>query len=292
MALPVDDRLRWVKLDAKGLVLKWWERDEARAGKHPLTLDIVSGDIWDARGGALPADVQPFFEEPLPGWLLDDLYAEWAAQRAPTPDWEERALEEWQPGELLSSVLADPTRRPDTFVYGDRTYVVDLLFCAAPGCACTENRLIVVEEVMTPEGMTPEETLWDEIGAFELEDDQTPRSFHGAAEHEDTAKEVFLLWRERSVHPAARVAELRARTRERGAVLHALHAKRTQAREQQVRERQAHEAKIHARAEISLPMPAVARAGLSPEAKRGVGRNDPCPCGSGQKFKRCCGRTS
>ena len=23
-----------------------------------------------------------------------------------------------------------------------------------------------------------------------------------------------------------------------------------------------------------------------------VGRNDPCPCGSGKKFKKCCGRTS
>jgi len=23
---------------------------------------------------------------------------------------------------------------------------------------------------------------------------------------------------------------------------------------------------------------------------RGIGRNDPCPCGSGSKFKKCCGR--
>ena len=23
-----------------------------------------------------------------------------------------------------------------------------------------------------------------------------------------------------------------------------------------------------------------------------VGRNDPCPCGSGKKFKNCCGRTA
>ncbi|QQP92352.1 SEC-C domain-containing protein [Skermanella sp. TT6] len=23
---------------------------------------------------------------------------------------------------------------------------------------------------------------------------------------------------------------------------------------------------------------------------RYVGRNDPCPCGSGRKFKRCCGQ--
>jgi len=29
-----------------------------------------------------------------------------------------------------------------------------------------------------------------------------------------------------------------------------------------------------------------------PESSRKVGRNDPCPCGSGVKFKRCCGRTS
>ncbi|MCL0091229.1 SEC-C metal-binding domain-containing protein [Dehalococcoidia bacterium] len=25
------------------------------------------------------------------------------------------------------------------------------------------------------------------------------------------------------------------------------------------------------------------------EAKPKVGRNDPCPCGSGKKFKKCCG---
>jgi len=31
-----------------------------------------------------------------------------------------------------------------------------------------------------------------------------------------------------------------------------------------------------------------------PESKKGngkkVGRNDPCPCGSGRKYKKCCGR--
>ena len=24
-------------------------------------------------------------------------------------------------------------------------------------------------------------------------------------------------------------------------------------------------------------------------ARKGVGRNDPCPCGSGKKYKKCCG---
>jgi preprotein translocase subunit SecA len=27
-------------------------------------------------------------------------------------------------------------------------------------------------------------------------------------------------------------------------------------------------------------------------AKQKVGRNEPCPCGSGKKFKKCCGRGS
>jgi hypothetical protein len=38
-----------------------------------------------------------------------------------------------------------------------------------------------------------------------------------------------------------------------------------------------------ARRRGSLPAPARA-------AKAKVGRNDPCPCGSGKKYKRCCGR--
>ena len=33
------------------------------------------------------------------------------------------------------------------------------------------------------------------------------------------------------------------------------------------------------------------RHGRKPETKPGkVGRNSPCPCGSGKKYKRCCGR--
>ena len=36
------------------------------------------------------------------------------------------------------------------------------------------------------------------------------------------------------------------------------------------------------------PRPAAPAEGVLSEAK--VGRNDPCPCGSGRKYKRCCGR--
>ena len=40
------------------------------------------------------------------------------------------------------------------------------------------------------------------------------------------------------------------------------------------------------------PLPPMPRLTLprQPEAKQKVGRNDPCPCGSGKKFKNCCMR--
>jgi len=28
------------------------------------------------------------------------------------------------------------------------------------------------------------------------------------------------------------------------------------------------------------------------KAAQAVGRNDPCPCGSGKKYKKCCGKTA
>jgi preprotein translocase subunit SecA len=36
--------------------------------------------------------------------------------------------------------------------------------------------------------------------------------------------------------------------------------------------------------DLNKPKPKPVRSGLK------VGRNDPCPCGSGKKFKNCCGR--
>ncbi len=47
------------------------------------------------------------------------------------------------------------------------------------------------------------------------------------------------------------------------------------------------------RAEVTLDEPsnvvAMPRPGAPPAHRRKIGRNEPCPCGSGKKFKRCCG---
>ena len=39
---------------------------------------------------------------------------------------------------------------------------------------------------------------------------------------------------------------------------------------------------------VRLISPSLTRQYQSPNQSRVAGRNDPCPCGSGKKFKRCC----
>ena len=41
---------------------------------------------------------------------------------------------------------------------------------------------------------------------------------------------------------------------------------------------------------LNRAVPGQNQARLQPQVKAAVGRNDPCPCGSGKKYKKCCGR--
>ena len=40
----------------------------------------------------------------------------------------------------------------------------------------------------------------------------------------------------------------------------------------------------------AMPLPGMAGTPARPAPVKSVGRNDPCPCGSGKKYKKCCGR--
>ena len=48
---------------------------------------------------------------------------------------------------------------------------------------------------------------------------------------------------------------------------------------------------VRARQPVQLSGPSLEQAVAVAAVKKGakVGRNDPCPCGSGKKYKRCCG---
>ncbi|CAN5281490.1 hypothetical protein BH09MYX1_BH09MYX1_28210 [soil metagenome] len=273
--MVVDDRVRWAKQSQRGLELSWrqdHESNEVRTPSvvHQLTLDMLTGQVTDARGGEAPAAVRPFFRAPIPAWVLDDIYAPWARTRPrPEETWYEQALRQWRPGTMLPALTADPDARPDAFVRDGKTYIVDFTFCVEPDCSCRDNRFVV----LVRDDSSPGRSIWTQIAAAELDDELTMRRFDVEDEHMNTLIRLYLDWRERSGNPRKRFDELRTRVRERGTELRAMY----DARERAFRT-------------LANPVPTALSAleSLSSSAKGKPGRNDPCPCGSGSKFKRCC----
>ena len=282
-----------------------------------LEVDIATGVVVERGGGKPREAVARFFEEPLPFWVLDALWARWRAPRLPLAiDWRTQALEHWEPGVLLSTMIAFPEERPDLYVVDGRLFQVDTLFCTTPACECTQARLSVLalsedrrraEEVggawLPPETMVPVGFEGDGLRACEetftssdylvrggRSPSPRPRSkFAGftppprlaedgearfelvissqALSHE-TFSRLFNEWRRRNAPAGVRLLELRDLTRQRGRELHRL---------AQARARPA-----------ARPRPATPARPATPVSP--TPRNAPCPCGSGLKHKRCCGK--
>jgi hypothetical protein len=59
-----------------------------------------------------------------------------------------------------------------------------------------------------------------------------------------------------------------------------------------VKRRHAQLKTLYARALLQAPEGATPHGGTAVRVEPKVGRNDPCPCGSGKKYKKCCGRAA
>lgn len=265
-AIPIDDRAEKAEHGDGKLTVTWRTQPSEKPrpkGSTQLTLDIMTSVVETKDGGDLPASVAPFFKEPLPYWVLDALWARWRAPRLPTKhiDWQAQALECWEPGELLSTILAFPEERFDCYVLDGTQYQVDMLFCVQPDCPCTEARLSVLELSEDRKSAVEKGSAWLPLETM------MPRGFDGRGLSSQAFTRLYLEWRRRNVPAEERMAELRAMTRQRGLELHKLIE----------RQRRGNASRTPS---PSRPMKSTAR----------VGRNAPCPCGSGKKYKRCCGR--
>jgi hypothetical protein len=264
-ALPIDDRAEKARYDDGHLLVTWRSQPGEKPrpeGPAHLTLDIMTGVVQAKDGAELPAMVAPFFVEPLPYWVLDALWARWRAPRLSTEhiDWQAQALEHWEPGVLLSTMLAFPEERFDCYVLDGKQYQVDTLFSVEPDRPCTEAVLSVLE-------WSEDRKRAEERGDARLPlETMMPRGFEGRGLSSEAFVHLYLEWRRRNVPAEERIVELRDMTRQRGLELHQLVERR------------------RARNASRNPPPSPPAASLA-----GVGRNEPCPCGSGKKYKRCCG---
>ena len=265
-AIPIDDRAKRAVRNENSMRITWSDlsskapRPEGSAG---LRIDFLTGHVEAGEGEALPPLVAPFFEEPLPFWVLDHICARWREPRPPLGfDWKAQALDHWEPGLLLSTMLVFPEERFDRYLVDGKVYQVDTLFCVAPDCTCTEARFCVL-------AVSEDGKRLDEVGTARMPPEtMVPVGFDGAKSDLNMFTHLYLEWRRRNVPAEARLLELRDLTRQRGLELYRL---------------------IEARSRRgSRRPPAAASRPASSAAK--PGRNAPCPCGSGKKYKRCCGR--
>ena len=262
----IDDRAERAAREGDKLRATWRATSNGAPrpkGEAVLEVDITTGVVMERGGGKPPAAIARFFEEPLPFWVLDALWARWRAPRLPSGiDWKAQALDLWEPGTLLSTMVVFPEERPDRYRFDSKVYQVDTLFCVAPSCTCTEVRLSVL-------AVSEDEKSLNEVGSARLPPEtMIPAGFDGEHHDHGTFVRVYLEWRRRNVSAEARLLELRDLTRQRGLELHRLAAARSQPA-------------AHSRPRTPAQPPAPASQ---------PGRNAPCPCGSRKKYKRCCGK--
>ena len=174
-------------------------------------------------------------------------------------------------GNLLfySQVLSYPDRSFDacakwmmTFRYRGAEYLIDDHYCANPACQCNDVHLLFLRttgEDMHGEGIM--EPYFRAVASFqgpvELED--------VAPETRKTAKRILsAFWKEHGAGELERFKKRYACCKEIGR-RSGMGQKRT----------------------LRLPLPPATEPIIAPTTR--VGRNEPCPCGSGKKYKRCCG---
>lgn len=131
-------------------------------------------------------------------------------------------------------------------------YQADTMFCVDPDCPCTEGRLSML-------AVSARGSELVEVASARLTlEAMTPDEFVGERTQRETFTRLYLEWRRRHVAADARFRELRDATRRRGLELHEALSAQSK------------------------------RRALVPPVQGAPGRNAPCPCGSGKKFKRCC----
>jgi hypothetical protein len=154
----------------------------------------------------------------------------------------------------------------DIFDHEGEQYLVDDLYCANPECRCEEAHLAFIRQA-APRGP----------GGLVEPDFFVTLPFGGRAKIEEChtcppskAKALLSAWQERY---GSAVEELRWRYE----------------KVKEIARRSVAQQRVPPRTGF-LPPDGLPTAEPSPIGAR-IGRNEPCPCGSGKKFKKCCGFT-
>jgi hypothetical protein len=178
--------------------------------------------------------------------------------------------EEALSGQVSMVGYAEVFPRASSFVFeiDSARWLADDQYCINPGCRCRETLLsfIPLSNEATQDGIP------DAPAAFY---EYNHARFTPANESADQPSLAALVRRLRQAHPGLD-QQLKQRHRE----IRALFRRALQER------LDAESGESGSETPSGVPSPAPTR----PARAEQIGRNEPCPCGSGKKFKKCCGK--
>lgn len=274
-----EARLEFIELPTTALVLK-------RPLSFFLRLDLAAGRAFPTQedDGHIRALAEEFTRDLQPE-MLAKFRADYDFEKAHCRKAADFSMpaKEVEEGKLIS--YAQVFGKDGSIMHGGRgyacrleaeesTYIVEDLYCPNPACHCHEAWLIFLRQARGTnaivDGFDVRVSLKGkvkEIGAYSCSREE--------------AEQLFVRWR--SENPDG-FQQLACRYEEIKSVGARILAEASDV--------------PNPKAIIEPMQPPRASDGRSPTSKtsfkeipsRKTGRNDPCPCGSGRKFKKCCGR--
>jgi hypothetical protein len=221
-----------------------------------VRVDIDTGEVL-ADCVAPDAALVEWIRDEIDGELLDLLQRRWLRGKGREPGQAHLDVtpEDWTRGRPLNYASIYPDDRDDIYVIDGRMFIVIDMFSLDSDCSCDEAS-IFFEEVAAREELGKGR----HIGTVDLRvsDGRALAVDAEAPADRGLMRRLWNAFRKRH-RVAQRLKERQAALRKAGAA-------------------------ILAQRESTAAQPAPLRA----QAAKQVGRNDPCPCGSGKKYKRCC----
>jgi hypothetical protein len=248
----------------------------------PLSFEVRINlrDGRERRGPPRTAEVESLVREFLvrfPDERFEELVCRREEQRTARQRLETYPVERAERGTLLcysdviheSGGVSKNGRRFSFFFHHEgRDYLLEDYYCPTPNCDCRQVHLQFWERIESA-GRSPRVDLRQQVLAlFQLDGKFDRLEF--SAEDPQAAEQLCRAWRDQFGEQFAEFGRRYQQIKSLG------------------------QRRLGSPSPIPAAVPGRVQPQVGPQSLpsvgRRVGRNEPCPCGSGQKFKRCCGR--
>jgi hypothetical protein len=259
----IDKRLAGLEVRDRKTIITYKPAGKDDA-PHPqgclkVVVDVAAGtySVTKQNSAAGEEGLPELFDKQFKQILLEILRKRWrSTRRVYRERWREKDWSWWEPGEMVAWSDVFPDDPNLLFLSEGRPCLATDHYCVTPGCSCRDAMISFVEIHGDNRDDPP-----SHLGAIRVKISSLRISLSDIEDVSPGFSRAGLeqLWKDFRKIPGLR-STLSSRRKELRSIGKDLH---------------------NLREGGSLP---------APLSKKKMGRNDPCSCGSGKKYKKCCGR--